>query len=602
MSTSIESRQGSRESSPSALYQNLFVSTNCSNSNPFVTFERYSISHWLKQVDELEPSNMDEITENDTFGVSKAQSAHGNAHNELQLQLQLHQTNQSWSIEAHKNTQTQDIENQPITCTLPIVDRTYFPRRTENGEENASDVDTKANFSFEAIGEDDVSTLGDTFAGSTDGRNFVVKPPINEYGYPSMELPLRSFHPEQTKGNGANTPMIQLVPTEDTSQGSPKEDFKAEVSNHEGKTNWRRTIFLLSLIMVPILLGTLFVLVFMLIRLRQEDDMATSATLGASSFPIVGEKSKDPTFFPTASPTNSSFSTENRITSTPTLQATEQPAPTTISSTLAPVFVDAPTTATLSPTNAPTPSPFSMSIVAISLFPTKTPTLNPTMVVTEPPATPQPTFLPTTTNTEMTTASATDSLTMGETILSETSLPASDQPPYPNLRFVRWGDFTANADSGLQFAVTTGLGYDQFTWNNPGTADIESLTFETIVTQDAMLTTALVILGFDTSTKWNCWMNHYFDFDWDELTKLPAASEAQESRDFVDNDSMYGLQVQLAWETLGWTSFTWNSQDSSLWPASESKSWDQLTVAEQEAADTLCFTRNLWDEVSIPNW
>lgn len=84
-----------------------------------------------------------------------------------------------------------------------------------------------------------------------------------------------------------------------------------------------------------------------------------------------------------------------------------------------------------------------------------------------------------------------------------------------------------------------------------------------------------------TEENWDCWVNHYDGFTW---------------RYF----SIYGFNWTLI--DLGWTEKTWNSNNASLAPPSESKKWTKLTSKEKAAARELCYNADLWDKVPIDEW
>lgn len=73
--------------------------------------------------------------------------------------------------------------------------------------------------------------------------------------------------------------------------------------------------------------------------------------------------------------------------------------------------------------------------------------------------------------------------------------------------------------------------------------------------------------------------NHYNDYDWNEL---------QED----------GLDVPYI--TLGWTKESWEGKAPE--PASENKTWSNLTLVEQQAADEVCYFLETWDQISMVNW
>lgn len=511
--------------------------------------------------------------------------------------------------EEQANDIENDIENGPVIIPQSLLIGTHLVAAPStamaNQDVDASDADTRANFSFEVRGQDDISTLADTVAESTYCIQF-LPPMLNVYAHAHptvpMELPLRHFalQHQQSKEMGGQGRTIQLVPTEDTSHGSPKDQSRLEIEEVKQipRSNIRRTVFWISLILAPVILITLVVLAVMLIRLRQ--DQLSSTSNGAQASPPTENEGLNGTFpFSdlTDSPSISSPTLANAFTSPPPTSLPTSLSMTNLSS-------DFPSS---SPTESPTENPTDRP----TDNPTLSPTLSPVVVATPSPTlalTPSPTLRLTSPSTMSPTAQVTSSDTAVPT-LSSTSSQTIDlttepvaQPPFPNLRFVPWQQFRSNADSGLRDAVINGLGYDQFTWNNPGTASIESSTYQDIVQRGTFFSTPLQVLGFDTSPVWNCWVNHYFEFNWDDLPRLPSASEAISDQDLVSANTAYGLQVQEAWRALGWTASSWESSNSANWPSSQSKSWSELTTAERQAAQVLCYNQELWDQVPIPRW
>jgi hypothetical protein len=145
--------------------------------------------------------------------------------------------------------------------------------------------------------------------------------------------------------------------------------------------------------------------------------------------------------------------------------------------------------------------------------------------------------------------------------------------PYPGFRFVAWRDAKP-----LTRALATVLGYSRSTWNIPGTNGIESLSYETIeLTLDGEILEAINDLEF-TEPGWDCWVNHYFDYDWVELEQL---------------------RISDAFVALGWKSETWVDENEDSWPDTESKHWFELTVEERIAARRLCYNQELWDKIRI---
>jgi hypothetical protein len=139
----------------------------------------------------------------------------------------------------------------------------------------------------------------------------------------------------------------------------------------------------------------------------------------------------------------------------------------------------------------------------------------------------------------------------------------------PEFRYDEWNDLSA-AD---QAVAETGLGYAESTWNNPGTALVEenSWTSLTVANQAAAVT-----LGFD-EVVWDCFINHYEDFFWEEL-----ATE----------------EVQQYYVTLGWTEDSWNEIADA--PETEDFFYNELSTEQQAAAKELCFDENLWNQETLP--
>ena len=76
----------------------------------------------------------------------------------------------------------------------------------------------------------------------------------------------------------------------------------------------------------------------------------------------------------------------------------------------------------------------------------------------------------------------------------------------------------------------------------------------------------------------DCHINHYTGFWWEDVEEL--------------NVSQY-------YEILGWNEYSW---DNDVLPATDSMSWYELSPVEQEAAKQLCYNRELWDGLPIPEW
>jgi hypothetical protein len=138
----------------------------------------------------------------------------------------------------------------------------------------------------------------------------------------------------------------------------------------------------------------------------------------------------------------------------------------------------------------------------------------------------------------------------------------------PEFRYVAWADLNP-ADS---LVAENGLGYSENTWNNPGSADVEILSFGAL---SAAQTTAATALGF-TEVVWDCFVNHYDDYFWADL-----ATEG----------------VQQYFVALGWTEDSWTEAADP--PASEDFVFAELSSEEQTAAKEICFTEALWNEETL---
>ena len=83
----------------------------------------------------------------------------------------------------------------------------------------------------------------------------------------------------------------------------------------------------------------------------------------------------------------------------------------------------------------------------------------------------------------------------------------------PEARFVLWDNLT---ESQEKHAVT--LGYNETTWNSPGTAEIE-LNFTSFEDLTPGQKGAAKALGFD-KFYWDCIIQHYSQYAWNDLAAL----------------------------------------------------------------------------------
>ena len=133
--------------------------------------------------------------------------------------------------------------------------------------------------------------------------------------------------------------------------------------------------------------------------------------------------------------------------------------------------------------------------------------------------------------------------------------------PLPHLRYQLWSSL------GTPARQSAGdLRYTQSTWNTPGTNSRESAAFGSL---SAAEQTAAATFGLGEES-WDCWINHYEGYDWDDLTSEGVAQY---------------LQV------LGWDRDSWDGDDDP--PSSDDEWWADLTLAEQSAAGELCYFQEL---------
>lgn len=142
--------------------------------------------------------------------------------------------------------------------------------------------------------------------------------------------------------------------------------------------------------------------------------------------------------------------------------------------------------------------------------------------------------------------------------------------PYPNFRYVQYQSL-----STATLTSATALGYTAATWNTPGTLELEETSFSVLtVPQQA----AYALIGFE-ELQYDCFVNHYDGYDWDEL-----ATE----------------EVQQYFITLGWNEPFWDNATGV--PASDDQDWAELSADEQAAAANVCFFEDLWNAESLLDW
>jgi len=141
----------------------------------------------------------------------------------------------------------------------------------------------------------------------------------------------------------------------------------------------------------------------------------------------------------------------------------------------------------------------------------------------------------------------------------------------PENRYLQWALLSDND----RIHATNNLGYDQNTWNNPGTADVEAWSYHDLYEKE---TVGVLELGMDDEM-WDCHVNHYYGYWWEDI-------------------EYYGYDLYFS--ALGWDVDSWDN--GAQMPKTEDMYWDELSLAQQAAATQLCYFRDLWDSVSIPEW
>lgn len=142
----------------------------------------------------------------------------------------------------------------------------------------------------------------------------------------------------------------------------------------------------------------------------------------------------------------------------------------------------------------------------------------------------------------------------------------------PKTRFTDWSKLSA-ANSAI---AQNGLNYIKYSWNVIGKNDIESWAYSDLYAAEAAAVDSLGI----SKDQWDCWINHYRGFWWDDL-------------------QIMGITTHL--EVLGWTESMWDSNGAML-PESEDLYWVELTVEQQEAAKHICYIEELWDGIPLKKW
>lgn len=132
---------------------------------------------------------------------------------------------------------------------------------------------------------------------------------------------------------------------------------------------------------------------------------------------------------------------------------------------------------------------------------------------------------------------------------------------YPDVRFTVYSDLPTVART-----ASLALGYTKDTWNLPGTAKVEDFSYETLVSLNPAVTNALESISLNDEDSWDCYMNHFEDYDWSELVEFDLASPMR---------------------ALGWTRNMWDLGASEA--ITEDLDWDELSEQQREAAEFICY-------------
>ena len=107
----------------------------------------------------------------------------------------------------------------------------------------------------------------------------------------------------------------------------------------------------------------------------------------------------------------------------------------------------------------------------------------------------------------------------------------------------------------------------------PGTSDLENWRFADLVDNEQAAVEGLGI----NEAMWDCHINHYKGYWWKELE-----------------------QRQQYFVLIGWDMSMWD--DGVLTPETHGMKWDELTVDQRAAAKQVCFSKALWNALSLTEW
>ena len=146
------------------------------------------------------------------------------------------------------------------------------------------------------------------------------------------------------------------------------------------------------------------------------------------------------------------------------------------------------------------------------------------------------------------------------------------------------------------------LDYNETTWDLPGTADVEIFDFSSL---DAYRQKAILSLGF-TADQWDCYVNHYGFYSWDELQDLGVQNYfivlGWTEKEWLGDESIPQIQYLLSETELAALLEEAKYGDNER-PGSDYLWWDELTSYQREAAIKLCYFEETWNrKPKIPEW
>ena len=121
------------------------------------------------------------------------------------------------------------------------------------------------------------------------------------------------------------------------------------------------------------------------------------------------------------------------------------------------------------------------------------------------------------------------------------------------------------------------MGYTQETWDIPGSNELEGTSYVDLDNNEK--TGVMTLLGLTAEEVYDCHINHYHGYWWADLV-----------------ESGYDIYYAL----LGWNEDSWDNDGDA--PNTEDMYWNELTIHQQVAAGQICYFRDLWDGISIPEW